>query len=236
MGLLTFLAYMEEIYKYIAETATLRKYLEGVELYNKYGESTVLKSFFKIGESTFSREKLFKCLNEILVANQPKVLTKTEKFEAIRQKKEERQLLASDMIDAPNEVSVLVGKRKQLYILRSNLFAQLKVMVQNESKFTDDQRGKISNQIIKLGVEIENIWKSTNYYDLHKILPPQPKSVIIECNSDVELMKRLNSTRAKISQAKSGKRSDKDLPELLQERDYIEKLIEELEVDVTIKE
>ena len=224
---------MDDINIYLANTQ--KSYSEGVELFNKYGNSVVLKNFFKVGESPFSREKLLKCLNEIVATNK-KPLTKIERVEAIRQKKEERQLLPSDMSNAPTEVNTLVNRRKQLYLQRSNLFAQLKVMVQNEDKFTNDQRGKISNQIIKLGIEIENIWKSTNYYDLHSALPPQPKIVVIECNSDIELMKRLNSTRAKISQAKAGKRSDKDLPELIQERDYIEKLIEEIEVDVTIKE
>jgi hypothetical protein len=227
---------MEEINKYLAEIPSLRRFSEGVELYEKHGESTVLKGFFKIGESAFSREKLFKSLNDILAFNQPKILTKTEKFEAIKQKKEERQLLPSDMPDAPDDVASIRNRRKQLYVTRSNLFSQLKLMVHNEDKFTDEQRGKISNQIVKLGVEIENIWKSTSYYDIHKTLPPQPKNIVIECNSDLELMKRLNSTRAKISQAKAGKRSDKDLPELIQERDYLEKLIEEIEVDVTIKE
>lgn len=235
MGLLTFLVYMTDIQRYLSIEPSKRNYLEGVSIYDNVGDSNVLKGFFKLGESAFSREKLFKSLQDLVVVSKP-ISTKLEKFEAILSKKEERQKCASDMIDAPDEIKSLIENRKRLHVVRSNLFSQLKLMVSNEAKFSDDERGKISNQILHISIEIENIWKQTNYYDLNKCLQKPIPKLVIEVNSDLEVLRKLNAIRTKISQANAGKRHKEDLSELINQRDYLERLIEEMEVDVTIKE
>lgn len=226
---------MIEIEKYLSESEASRRFADGVILYNTHGSSEVLKGLFKVGESDFSRKKLFHALSELL-KNSKKEISQNSIKQQIIEKKHQKTLSKSDLSDAPTVIRDLVSKRKRLYAERDALFSNLKLMCKDENRFSDDERGVVSNKILKLGIEIESIWKCTNHFDSTGELPSIPKKIVFECKSDVELIRMLNRVRVKISQSNSGKRTKEDLPELFAERDFLEKLVEEIESDVTIKE
>ncbi len=225
----------EAIEKYLQNPIN---YQEGLTLYLKFGTNEALKKFFQMGESSLTKPKLIANLQELLIQSKPSSETsKAEKVVLIAAKKakEIKNTSPSDLPDAPEEIKVLVKRRISLYKERASLFAQLKLMVDNETKFNDEKRGIIANKILQIGVEIESLWKMTNYYDATKKIPQKPEKLFYEVSSDIDLMKQLNATRVKISRAEKGKRNTEDIEDLKAKRDYLEKLIEEREVDVTIK-
>lgn len=214
-------------------------YQKGLSLYIEHGKNEALKTFFRMGESSLTKPKLITSLKELLQTTFSNTFetTKADKVAIIAAKKakEIKNISPSDLPTAPIEIQQFVKRRISLYKERASLFSQLKLMVDNELKFNDGQRGEIATKILKMGIEIESLWKLTNYYDATLLVPKKPSKTIYEINSDIELMKQLNATRVKISRAETGKRKIDDIEELKAQRDFLEKLIEEREVDVTIK-
>ena len=144
-----------------------RKYIDGVELYAKYGTNSTLLNLFRKSESVFNKQKLFDELSKIAEQNQPKPSAeeKPKAEHAPAKPKLRRELFTPDEITAP------------IYQLKLNSFKKMSALHQNLCAITgnshkaNQERYKIQIEIIQLDELNEECWDKIHYYNEHGELP-----------------------------------------------------------------
>ena len=201
--------------------ASGQDFAAGRALYEKHGTDPALKILFSLKESQLSRKKLSDALQGILDIAPKPTITKMKP--------------TADDATAPDEVKDLVNRRRHLYSEANRLHAVLfHQAITDPAKFTDEDRGKLANALLKVWDEIGSIWYKTNHYDEKGSLPtPIPEVDIIPKNGELALRAVLNH-RSKLSKARKG-RLKHDVPTLEAQLQALERILEEEYGDDTIE-
>lgn len=200
----------------------------GVALFQTFGSNATLLCWYKMGDNKASAKSLYDELYKL------SILTNYENNDrpAINNPKQSvyGKINPSDLADAPIEIKELVKKRISLHNHRRDAHARLRMMAEKEPMFSNEERGNLAEEILKISDEIEQIWIHTNYWDMHKITLPHKEDtdMIVIANlekSEIELMRELQNLRSKISKVKCG-RLKGDLPALEKLKDELERALE----------
>jgi len=209
---------------------TGKDYNRGIALYEKYGTEKALLSWYKMGKNSAALSSLIdelKKLENMAVIIQKQIETKPIPILSVQKKKvnQVKSIRPTDQDDAPEEVKILVKRRKEVFGEVNRLHAIL-------SETDDLKRAIAAVKLITAWDEIESIWIKTNYFDVHKQLPVELPKVVIEIDRGESLMKRLNNLRSIRSKCKSGRLNPDRLPEVEAEIHEIELLIESSEDEI----
>lgn len=196
-------------------------YLEGVELYKKYGFSQVLKNILSKGPNTYNVNKLNSELSKIKSRNTKKVKPKVKKpkkqstmgqnqFEAPMShsgdtipyvtRYSEVKLPGINFKDLPDQLKYETQVRISLYREASVLHYKLDQMKsQQEIK-------QATQKILDNFVKIDQLWDRIDYYIKHKIVLPQVDDRVSDevsgIDDPVQMFKKLQNIRVNISKAK----------------------------------
>jgi hypothetical protein len=145
-----------------------RKYIDGVELYAKFGNNSTLLGLFRKSESVFNKQKLFDELSKIAEIQEPQKSPekKTEVEHAPAKPKLKRGQFTADEITAPI-FELKLSAFKKMSALHQNLCA-----ISGNSPKAVQERYKIQNEIVQLDALNEECWSKIHYYNVHGELPP----------------------------------------------------------------
>ncbi|WP_057935855.1 hypothetical protein [Algoriphagus resistens] len=168
---------MEEIAKWLEN----QDYQEGIALYKKYGADPVLLTIFALPETSFTKSKLEKALNDLV----PKEHSSTPLGETVRLSEVEVKAIT------PKPVLDLIRKRSQLH---ETLFYQT----------SKSDRLKIAKAILAIGTKLDR------WYDHGELPAGEAENELPEMDIPVnawELHQQINNNLAYIT--KNRKRENK---------------------------
>lgn len=210
-----------------------RDYVAGVELYNKYGTSDVLKKIFKKQETTFNKTKLLQELNKL----SEKAI---EKIEEVKQQKETGIYVGNDFEILPQDVKGLIERAKFIYkeigALKSKAnslaFEAIKLPdIASANKFLFDAGvGDLVNIIRDKDEEREELLYKIDFFKTEKRLPDalSPVSQTVMEMTEGAIMKRLQQLRPQITKHKKNPKRLAEYTNWCAERDELERRLSEL--------
>ncbi|MDR6565453.1 hypothetical protein [Chitinophaga ginsengisegetis] len=133
-----------------------KNYLAGVALYDRYGGSDDLKSFFASGCTPYRESRLLKELTDLV--------TPTVKDDPVDTE--------MTTIEAPAAVEITDTTLLKLHEEKVLLHKQKDALRYNLSRYTSDrERGIIAHRILQYRREISAVWEREQYYKQYGHLP-----------------------------------------------------------------
>lgn len=167
-------------------------YSAGLRLLIEINTPAVLLRICSVSENSFTRNKVIELLQAYVNGQAAKALPVAEKINEIK-----RGVLPSDSAEAPPEIKAAVKKRNQLYGYCRELHGQMKLMVFERHKFSDENRRKVRQDAERSWKEIDELWNYTRYFDEQKKIKPKPEDVEkVAIVGDNQLKHRLMTLRA----------------------------------------
>ncbi len=166
-------------------------YIEGLRLLAEIQTPAVLLRICSVSDNSFTRNKIRELLQAYCSGQEAKVLPKAERVQNAK-----KQLLPSESQAAPSEVQNAIKKRNELYGYCRELHGQMKLMVFERHKFSDEERRLVRQDAERSWKEIDRLWKFTSYFDENKEVKPSPEEIEkVEIVGDNELKHRLMTLR-----------------------------------------
>ncbi|MDJ1472841.1 hypothetical protein [Xanthocytophaga flava] len=192
-------------------------YKAGVELYQKFGNSSVWKNILSQGETEYNRDKLLSLLTDLSkenhaekLASKPVAAPKPEVYKP-----------------APEPGSLLDQVKSEwlpLYKRMSFLHTQLTHLPAKE-------RGEIAFEILRLDKEVNQIWKKEKFIREHGQLPAesiQESKAAHDLSTQIGIQKRILNLRCSISKHKKNPKRKEDLTEWVREKADLEQQLKDL--------
>lgn len=177
-----------------------RNYIEGVDLYNRHGNSSNLKHILTVnGETPRNRETL---AYELTKLSKQEIKQPVKQVVAIytpvpqaKQKVESRFNNKSSFQRADEEVNQIIAAKNRLYKEYVAIFHQLIYM-------NEEDRRVNAHKCLDLMEEVQRLWDKIDYYDEHGRLPviqTTEKKKVSEMDKAELLALRNNSLRPNVS-------------------------------------
>jgi vacuolar-type H+-ATPase subunit I/STV1 len=198
--------------------ASDQDFTAGVELYNRYGKSAVLRRMFANGSSSFVREKLLQSLQELapveVVDPKPAAAPKPRKAAVKKISQPEEKPVANPADQEKFEQ--LMQQRQSLLDERTLIHARLNQTPEGNPLL------EASLRILELVPIIKKLNYTRKYYLEHGCLPAEkPAKAEVDESDMASLVQHRNNLRTKRSRLK-------DKPEKAEELEKLESEIERL--------
>ncbi len=143
-----------------------RNYQLGVEIYNRFGDNSFLKSMFAEGEDEYNLERLIEELKEL------QIVEAQEKSKELRIISPIQEIAKpSELKEAPAEIKEAIQERKRLYFEARDAHSQLKALRNINDDDTKEKRRQKAAIILGNFDAIKPLWDLTNHYDEFGKLP-----------------------------------------------------------------
>lgn len=187
-------------------------YQKGIALYQKLGANPTFLAWFIKGYNIAKAAKLQTEIKKFLVeetisTNSPDQVIETLKA-GLRTAK---GIFAENLSDDP-EVIAIVARKNELFRLIPKIKAKFNIMVWEETKYTNQERGQVAKQLSELKRENNEVWTAINHFRAKGELPQPIIKEIKALPTDItELIKKRNTLRSNLTKIKSGKRAKSNL-------------------------
>ena len=187
-------------------------YQKGIALYQKLGANPTFLAWFTKGYNTAKAAKLQSEIKKFLVEETKTIISPEQVIETLKAGlRTAKGIFAENLSDDP-AVMAIVARKNELFRLIPKIKAKLNIMVWEETKYTNQERGEIAKQLSELRRENNEVWTAINYFRKEGKLPQPEIKAPKELPTDItDLIKKRNTLRSNLTKIKSGKRAKANL-------------------------
>ena len=183
-------------------------YQKGIALYQKLGANPTFLAWFKKGYNTAKATKLQSEIKGFLVEESIIIIPQNQVIENLKVSLKTSKGIFNENISDDPDVIAIVTRKNELFRLIPKIKAKLNMMVWEESKYTNQERGQIAKHLSELRRENNEAWTAINTFRKEGKLPqPETKEIKQLPTNITDLIKKRNTLRSNLTKIKSGKRA-----------------------------